>query len=118
MGLEEVEIGEVAGEEEARAVVAMEWVEDGGRVRALPDAAVHGGVRVLELQAACGFRAFAEQRLWSSELEDRGLGLDAKESGTAVHAALECFWREVGSQAALLADARGGAGRGGVAGGG
>lgn len=103
MELEEVEMGELAGEEPERLVVEMERTEDAGPVRALPEGPVHGGVRVLELQAACGFRAFAEQRLWSSGIEERGLGLSARESGTAVHGALESFWRETKSQAALLA---------------
>ena len=100
--LQEVAIGELAGSEAERLIVGVEREEDGGRVRALPDTPVSGGVRVLELQAACGFRAFAEQRLWSSELEERSLGFSAKESGTAVHAALEHFWTEVRSQTALI----------------
>lgn len=99
----EVEVGDLAGVEPDRKPVPVELVEDAGQIRPLPDSVVSGGVRVLELQAACGFRAFAEQRLWSSEMEGRPLGLSAKESGTAVHAALECFWTEVGSQAALVA---------------
>ena len=42
----------------------LEEVEDVARIQALPDRVIRGGARVLELQAACGFRAFAEQRLW------------------------------------------------------
>ena len=102
MSLEEVGLGSLAGPEPERVVVDVERVEDDGRVAALPDRPVSGGVRVLELQAACGFRAFAEHRLGSRELESRSLGLDARESGTAVHRALEFFWSEVGSQAELL----------------
>ena len=103
LGLEEVAMEAVAGREAEREVVALEEVEDLGRVRGLPDTVVSGGVRVLELQAACGFRAFAEQRLGSKELESLGLGLSAMENGTAVHKALECFWNEVGTQARLIA---------------
>ncbi len=49
----------------------------------------------MQLQAACGFRAFAERRLWATEIEDAELGMDARESGTVVHRALELFWNEV-----------------------
>lgn len=103
MAMEETAIDDVAGPEPERTVMAVELTEDNGAIRPLPDEAVRGGVRVLELQAACGFRAFAEQRLSSSELESRRLGLNARESGTAVHKALESFWAEVQTQAALLA---------------
>ena len=93
---------ELAGAEPERAAVTMERVEEGSSGPPLAGSArVKGGVRVLELQAACGFRAFAEQRLRSRELEERALGMDARESGNAVHIALERFWSEVGSQAAL-----------------
>jgi len=103
MGFGEVAIGDVAGVEPERVVVGMDLVEEVGQVRPLPDEVLRGGVQVLTLQAACGFRAFAERRLWSGEMEEPALGLSAKESGTAVHGALECFWNEVGSQAKLIA---------------
>ncbi len=102
----EAAIGDVAGGEPGREVVGMEWAEDAGRLRALPEGAVSGGVRVLELQAACGFRAFAEQRLGSGVIESQALGLSAKQSGTAVHRALESFWGEVRTQADLRAMTR------------
>ncbi len=102
LALEQKDIGEIAGEAREREAVPLERTEDAGQIRPLPDGVVHGGVRVLELQAACGFRAFAEQRLWSRELEGRPLGLSARESGIAVHTALECFWTEVTSQAQLI----------------
>ncbi len=103
MGLEEIAMAELAGAEPQRTPIPVERVEDSAAFRPLPDGPVQGGVRVLELQAACGFRAFAEQRLGSAELRERALGLDAKESGIAVHRALESFWAEVRSQAALIA---------------
>ncbi len=102
VGLEEVALETLAGSEPERVVIEVERVEDDARIAPLPDRPVSGGVRVLELQAACGFRAFAEHRLGSRELESRDLGLDARESGTAVHRALEFFWSEVESQAALV----------------
>ncbi len=62
---------------------------------------IRGGARILELQAACGFRAFAEQRLWATELESIVPGMDARESGTVVHDALKLFWDGVVTQDAL-----------------
>jgi RecB family exonuclease len=50
------------------------------------------------LQAACGFRAFAEARLWSTELEQLEPGMDARESGTVVHDVLKRFWEAVKTQ--------------------
>lgn len=103
MGLVEAAIGDWTNGEPERIVVPLERVEDTAQIRPLPDGVVSGGVRVLELQAACGFRAFAEQRLFSKDLESRTLGLNSMESGTIVHKALECFWAGVRSQAALIA---------------
>src|SRR5260370_1098978 len=68
---------------------------------------VRGGAQILQLQAACGFRAFAERRLWATEIEDAELGMDSRESGTVVHKALELFWNEVETQSALKAMTRG-----------
>lgn len=85
-------------DEEPRRVVALEEFEDWEAIQALPDRVLRGGARVLELQAACGFRAFAEQRLWATELETAPLGMDARQSGTVLHKALELFWNEVRTQ--------------------
>jgi ATP-dependent helicase/nuclease subunit B len=67
----------------------------------LPQAEVHGGARLLKLQAACGFRAFAEIRLAADDLESPAAGLDPRESGEVLHLALQHFWREVQTQSAL-----------------
>lgn len=67
-----------------------------------PPVPVHGA-RVLESQASCPFRAFAEHRLHSQPLDDAEAGLDASERGTLVHAVLAAFWRGVRSQSALIA---------------
>ena len=91
----------LAGEPVERTILAVEEIEDAARVQELPDRIVSGGARVLQLQAACGFRAFAEQRLWSTELESIETGMDARESGTVIHTILETFWREVKTQEAL-----------------
>lgn len=72
---------------------AAPW--NGGKVR--------GGVRFLELQAACPFRAFAELRLGAQPLPDIDSGLSPATQGTAVHDVLHEFWRQVQSLANLNA---------------
>jgi len=78
----------------------------------LPDAALppvttaeaaRGGARLLELQAACPFRAQAELRLGARALEEPGLGVDAAERGDLLHAALAHLWRALGDHGALRA---------------
>ncbi len=64
---------------------------------------IAGGARVLELQANCGFRAFASLRLNASVPETRRLGGDARDSGQDLHKALEIFWQRITSQDALRA---------------
>ena len=64
---------------------------------------VRGGAQVLQNQAACAFRAFAIHRLGAAPLEEGVDGLDARERGTLVHQALSVLWRDLGSQANLLA---------------
>lgn len=54
---------------------------------------VRGGVRFLELQAACPFRAFAELRLGANPLEESTLGLSAADQGSAFHRVLQQFWK-------------------------
>ncbi len=68
-----------------------------------PPTHITGGARVLQLQAACGFRAFAEIRLHATEPDARGLGLglDASESGDIIHRAMDIFWRTVRTQHSL-----------------
>lgn len=69
----------------------------------LPPASLRGGAAILESQAACGFRAFAERRLFSTPLDHVSLGLDARDRGSLVHSVLHDFWSRVRTQAALLA---------------
>lgn len=54
-----------------------------------------GGVRLLEDQAACPFRAFATHRLGARALNEPGLGLDPTARGSLVHIALERLWSEL-----------------------
>ncbi len=48
-----------------------------------------GGSRLLKLQAACPFRAYAEIRLQASEEEEPAPGLDPMERGVILHKALQ-----------------------------
>jgi probable DNA repair protein len=60
-----------------------------------------GGAKLLQLQAQCPFRAFAELRLRATPLEEPEAGFDRKLRGIVLHRALEDLWRSFGSQAAL-----------------
>ena len=81
--------------------VELEAFADDEPIPPPPDRVLHGGASILQSQAACGFRAFAEKRLFSSALDTVSLGLDPRERGSLVHAVLERFWAEVETQAAL-----------------
>jgi probable DNA repair protein len=94
--------GEIAPIEPAAGPVELEAFADDAPIPPPPDRVLHGGASILASQAACGFRAFAEKRLFSSALEPASLGLDPRERGSLVHAVLERFWAEVETQAALL----------------
>ena len=101
MELKKVGVEDLIAPEDHRPIVELEKIEDAARLPALPDQIIHGGAEILRLQAACGFRAFAERRLWSTELRSTEMGLDAAERGTVVHLVLEKFWDEVKTQSAL-----------------
>jgi probable DNA repair protein len=68
-----------------------------------PGTVQKGGMNVLADQAACSFRAFARYRLGTREYSAPDLGISPSERGNVAHKALEYFWRDVGSQRALLA---------------
>ncbi|MEI9980042.1 MAG: PD-(D/E)XK nuclease family protein [Edaphobacter sp.] len=101
LGLEEVDVAELAGVPVERAVMRLEEIDDMERVSTPPDEVMRGGARILELQAACGFRAFAEQRLWAIEPEAVTPGMDARVSGMVVHDVLKRFWDQVQTQEQL-----------------
>jgi probable DNA repair protein len=103
LAFEAVAAKAITAAETAPLFVDTEKIEDSGRLPLLPDQVIHGGAEILRLQAACGFRAFAERRLWSTELRTTEMGLDAAERGTIVHLVLESFWNEVKTQSALKA---------------
>lgn len=82
---------ETASFDEERAVVLLEELAD---TLPLPDLAgpAAGGVGILTEQAQCGFRAFAQHRLQTREMESIDAGLSAGERGDEVHTALQEFW--------------------------
>lgn len=61
----------------------------------------HTGVRLVELQALCPFRAFAEFRLHAQGLKQFEAGVSKIKRGILVHAALEKFWQVVKTQQQL-----------------
>ncbi|WP_260705219.1 PD-(D/E)XK nuclease family protein [Edaphobacter flagellatus] len=86
---------------EPAAPVDLEEFYDEMPLPTAPDMRIQGGADILRLQAACGFRAFAERRLWSTDLKNVEMGMDAAERGNVVHKTLEHFWNEVQTQSEL-----------------
>lgn len=84
--------------EPSRTPLTLDLVADDLALPPLPDQAFRGGAQILALQAACPFRAFAEQRLASTSLEQRSPGQDARERGQNVHAVMQKFWADVEHQ--------------------
>lgn len=66
-----------------------------------PDEVVRGGASILQRQAECPFRAFAEIRLQAKPFEELDWGLSPAERGTLVHAVLAEVWRRLGNSATL-----------------
>ncbi len=62
-----------------------------------------GGARILELQARCPFRAFAELRLKATALAEPAAGIDPRLRGSIAHRALELFWQETKDSTSLQA---------------
>ena len=78
--------------------------------RLAPDAApplervrVRGGARLVELQAQCPFRAFAELRLGAVPLEEPEAGVSKTLRGRLLHEALRSFWETVRASRQLRA---------------
>lgn len=63
--------------------------------------AARGGAKLLELQAACPFRAQAELRLGARALEEPEAGIAAADRGDLVHTVLARIWDRLRGQAAL-----------------
>jgi len=86
-----------------RAHFALETFAAGAAPRWTAAEVARGGSALFKDQAACAFRAFAAHRLRARPLDEPVAGLDAAERGSILHAALEYVWRELKTQAALLA---------------
>ena len=99
--LAQVPVEHIVAATSHRPIVELTTVEDSEPIPPPPDRVIHGGAKILQLQAACGFRAFAELRLWSTDLESADPGMDERQRGTLVHHILESFWMEVRTQSAL-----------------
>jgi probable DNA repair protein len=67
-----------------------------------PDSRVRGGTRLLLDQADCPFRAYAHHRLHAAGFDDPTPGPSPQTRGNLIHAALEAFWRTVGTREAML----------------
>lgn len=83
------------------APIVLDNIPDDIPIPSPPDRTLEGGAAILRAQAECGFRAFAEKRLFSSAIEPSSLGLDQRERGNLVHVVLERFWAQVETQTAL-----------------
>ncbi len=81
---------------------AMESFRD-DHAPSLPPGLYSGGTGILEKQACCPFRAFAETRLRAEALGAPEPGIDAATRGSLAHGVLEHFWRETPGSAALAA---------------
>jgi probable DNA repair protein len=92
---------DVAPAPPAATPLALDTFTDTVPIPPPPDRVLQGGAGILQSQAACGFRAFAEKRLFSSALNSIELGLDARERGSLVHGVLERFWAVVKTQTEL-----------------
>ncbi len=101
MGIERVDASDLISSSQPDKLISFEREVDDGELPALPSHEVAGGATVLKLQAACGFLAFAELRLRATEPKRTDMGLDAGESGSMLHRALQYFWKEVKTQEAL-----------------
>ena len=86
-----------------RSPLPLTSIADDVALPPLPDRVLRGGAQILAAQAACGFRAFAEWRLWSSPPETAELGMNPRERGSLVHRIMERFWGQVHDQLALSA---------------
>jgi probable DNA repair protein len=64
---------------------------------------IAGGVRALEWQAECPFRAFAQLRLAALPVPEPAAGVDPRLRGRILHRALDTLWRELGDSQALQA---------------
>ncbi|HXB62512.1 MAG TPA: PD-(D/E)XK nuclease family protein [Acidobacteriaceae bacterium] len=87
----------------AETAILLEDVADDLALPPLPTGIVRGGAHILELQAQCPFRAYAERRLASTALDAAEPGFDAAMRGSLIHLVMAKFWGAVKTQRALVA---------------
>ena len=87
--------------ERTRGGAVIELVED--RAPPLEDRRLSGGAAALTAHAVCPIRAFCEHRLLARPLPPSPRGIPSGTHGKILHGALERFYREFDSQAALAA---------------
>jgi probable DNA repair protein len=108
-GLSETSLAQLAVEQlpdwraAAHSGAVLERIAD-WQGRALPEGPTFkGGARLLQNQAACPFRAFAAHRLGAASLDHPHEGLDARDRGILLHAALAAFWSKLSTRQQLTA---------------
>lgn len=83
--------------------LALESFEDAPDVPFASNENVHGGTAIIKNQSACPFRAFAVHRLGIDKLGETSPGIEASSKGSLIHLALEHIWKQLQTQAALVA---------------
>ena len=91
-----------AGPQPSELPSLLELAPDAEPLPPLPGPEVQGGTGVLTAQAQCGFRAFAEKRLFAATQDEPDAGLTPMERGEQVHGILHLFWTEVQSHGRLV----------------
>ncbi|TLY61097.1 MAG: hypothetical protein E6K52_08760 [Gammaproteobacteria bacterium] len=81
----------------------LESGEDGSGLPWPGQRPLPSGTRTLELQNQCPFRAYAELRLGSVELDVPQPGVAADQRGRLLHAALQRLWQQLGDSQTLRA---------------
>jgi probable DNA repair protein len=85
------------------AAQEIERVRDQQGPELPPGSVVTGGTALLQQQAACPFRAFAQLRLGARAPEEPEPGLDARVRGQLLHEALRHLWEALESHERLCA---------------
>jgi probable DNA repair protein len=74
---------------------AFEEVDDAQAPPLVAGSMQRGGTRILQLQAACPFRAFAELRLGARGMERGEAGLNPRDRGKLLHETLRLVWEQL-----------------------
>jgi ATP-dependent helicase/nuclease subunit B len=87
--------GEPAAPLASMQTAEFQVLEDSKGPPAATDVTHRGGARILQLQAACPFRAFAEIRLGVNALESGESGLNPRDRGKLLHETMRRVWSEL-----------------------